>query len=1023
MSLRAGRGFGLVIVLALLGVLTLPDPTAAQYFGRQKVQYEDFDWRIMDTEKFKIHYYDEEEAVTRDAGRMAERWYTRLSAAFQHEFDEKPIVFYADHGDFQQTNVTGGMIGEGTGGFTDALRNRIVMPFTGSYEDNDHVLGHEMVHVFQYDLASSPAGGGLAGMNRLPLWLIEGMAEYLSVGRHDPHTAMWMRDAALRGELPTIQQLGRDPRFFPYRYGQAMWAYVAGRWGDRSITELYRVSTRVGFEAALQQVLGITSEQLSQEWITSIRATYLPLIEGRQRPQDAGDPILVDDEIGAMNLSPVVSPDGRFVAFFGRREIFTVDLYVADARTGEIVETLTTPDRNAHFDALSFIQSAGSWSPDGTKFAFIGFQEGDNRIAILDVASQNVERRFDVQGVGAVSTLAWSPDGRSIAFSGQAGGLSDLYVLELASGSVRQLTDDRSADIHPTWSPDSRSIAFSTDRDGTDFDRLTYGNMELAIIDVATSQIRTLDLFADAKHINPAYSPDGNSIFFIADRNGFSDIYRYAFDTGTVYQITRLATGVSGITDLSPAMSVASQDGRLMFSVFMNSGSNIFGLDAERTVGQPVSTTEPQVAAAGLLPPIEAIDDGPVAAYLEDALTGLPGTGDFETRDYSPSISLEYLGPPSFGVGVSNYGTGLTGGVSAFFGDMLGNHMIGAAVQAQGTLKDVGGQAVYLNAENRLNWGVSAGHIPYLTGFARRTAADLNGQIVPAQDIVLERIFIDQLQLLTRYPFSQTQRVELSGGYTRYSFDREVHRTYYNQFFQPIAFERFDTTSADALGLWEASAALVGDNSFFGLTSPVVGQRYRFEVSPTFGTLTYQTLLADYRRYFFSRPFTFAFRGLHYGRYGSDSGTNRLSPLFLGSEYFIRGYEWGSFDGSECTVVEDETDLPCPEFDRLFGSRIGVASVEFRIPLIGVEELGLINFPFVPVEVSPFIDAGVAWNGGDTPSFEFARRSVDRIPVFSAGVSARMNIFGYIVLESYWAYPFQRPQKGGHFGFQLAPGW
>ncbi|MGH7507781.1 MAG: peptidase S9, partial [Longimicrobiales bacterium] len=976
-------------------------------------------------EKWRIHFYPIEEEPTRDAARMAERWYTRLSPIFQHEFEEKPIVFYADHPDFQQTNVTGGLIDQSTGGFTDALRNRVVMPFTGIYADNDHVLGHEIVHVFQYDLASSAAGGGLSGLNRLPLWLIEGMAEYLSLGRHDPHTAMWMRDAALRGELPTIEQLTRDTRFFPYRYGQALWAYVAGRWGDRAVPEVLRIATRTGFEGALQQVLGVNSEELSQDWITAIRATYLPLIEGRQRPQDAGDPIIVDDEVGAMNLSPVVSPNGEYVAFFGRREIFTVDLYVADAQTGEVVQELTTPDRNAHFDALSFLESAGTWSPDGERFAFIGFEEGDNRIAIFDVASADLERRIAISGVGAVSTLAWSPDGRSIAFSGQAGGISDLFVLDLESGSVRKLTDDRYADIHPAWSPDSRSIVFSTDRAGTDFDRLVYGNMELAVLDVATGDIRPLDIFPDAKHINPAFSPDGRSIFFIADRNGFSDIYRLDLEASTVYQITRLATGVSGITDLSPAMSVASEDGRLMFSAFMNSGNNIYGLDASRTVGEPVMTVAPQLAVAGLLPPVEARDDGVVAAYLSDASTGLPPTRDFETRDYSPSISLEYLGPPSFGVGVSStYGTGLSGGVSAFFGDMLGNHMIGAAVQAQGSFKDIGGQAVYINSTNRLNWGGAIGHIPLLSGFFRPLQRTDDNLLV--QDLVLERLYIDQAQVLTRYPFSQTQRFELTGGFTRYSFDREIHRTFFNQFGQAVAFERVDTASLDPVSLWEVAVAVVGDNSFFGFTSPVVGERYRFEVTPTFGSLTYQTLLADYRKYFFFRPFTLAFRALHYGRYGKDGDTNRLSRLFLGFEYFMRGYSRESFDGSECSIPPENAPpdaLACPEFDRLVGSRIGIASLEFRIPLFGVEQLGLINFPFVPVEVSPFIDAGVAWDSQDSPTLEFSRRSFERVPVFSAGVSARVNIFGYIILESYWAYPFQRPEKGGHFGFNLAPGW
>jgi hypothetical protein len=1043
MCLLTRRSLELLTVTAAAALL-LPLPAQAQYFGRQKVQYEDFDWRVMQTSKFKVHFYPQEEEATRDAGRMAERWYARLSQAFQHEFTEKPLIFYADHPDFQQTNVIGGMISQSTGGVTESLRNRVIMPYTGIYHENDHVLGHELVHVFQYDIAASPTGGGYAGLSRLPLWLIEGMAEYLSLGRNDPHTAMWLRDAALRGELPTIEQLGRDPRFFPYRYGQALWAYIAGRWGDRAVPEIYRFSTRAGFESALQRVIGVTPQQLSQDWITAIRSTYLPVLEGRQRTRDAGDPVIVDDELGAMNLSPVVSPDGQYVAFFGRREIFTIDLLVADARTGRVVKKLTSPNRSAHFDAISFINSAGTWSPDGQRFAFVVFNDGDNEISILNVGSANVERSVGVEGVGAINHVAWSPDGRNIAFSGMAGGISDLYVLNLESSEVRQLTNDRYADLMPAWSPDGRTIAFASDRRETNLDQLTYGEMGLALLDVATREVRTLEIFEGVKHINPQYSPEGTDVYFISDREGFSDVYRLSLADNSLYQVTRLATGVSGITGMSPAMSVAARTGRLMFSAFENSGNNIYGLDAERTRGQPVTRSAPEVNVAGTLPPVAAAGAGMVATYLADATTGLPADGAFPVTDYRPSIRLEYLGPPSFGVGVSDYGTGVAGGVSAFFGDMLGDHFLGAAIQANGTFKDFGGQALYINAERRLNWGGGIGHIPYLTGFGFIGPGESAGTRSVNQ--VLERIFIDQAELSTMYPFSTTRRVELNGGVTRYSFDREIFSALIDLAGRQVTpFERQNLESPDPITFAQVSLALVGDNSFFGFTSPLVGQRYRFSVTPTIGTLQFQSVLADYRRYFFARPVTFAFRALHFGRYGKDfSGLKDdrfvLSPVFLGYENFVRGYARESFDlNSEC--LPTETSSGCPVRDRLFGSRIGVASLELRIPLFGTQELGLLNFPFVPVEISPFIDAGAAWadprfgrnpltgevvvieRENDDLKLKFARNTTDRVPVFSTGVSARFNILGYMVLEAYYAYPFQRPDKGWHMGFQLLPGW
>jgi Tol biopolymer transport system component len=1026
--------------LAILVVLTIAAaaPASAQYFGRQKVQYENFDWRIMQTPQFQIHYYQEMEQKTDDVARMAQRWYTRLSQTFQHEFDERPLIFYADHPDFQQTNVTPGMIGEGTGGFMEFLRGRAVLPYTGVYHDTHHVLGHELVHVFQHDLAQQPGGGGIAGMARLPLWLIEGMAEYLAIGRNDPHTAMWMRDAAVRGELPTIQQLGRDPRFFPYRYGQALWAYIAGRWGDRSVPELYRLATRVGWEPAVQRVLGVSSEQISQDWITAIRATYLPIVEGRQRSVDAGTPILVDEEIGAMNIAPAISPDGRFIAFYGRRALFTTDLYLADAETGRIVRRLVSPQQTPHFDALSFIASAGTWSPDGAQFAFVVFREGNHELALLDVATTRIVRRIAVPNVGAIQNPAWSPDGRSIAFSGMRGGISDLYVLDLESGVAQQLMDDRYADLQPTWSPDGRTLAFVTDRGPrTDFDALTFGPMQIGLIDVQTRQIRMLELFDGPKHINPQFSPDGSSVFFIADREGFSDIYRIELATNEIHQVTRLATGVSGITYLSPAMSVSARTGNMAFSIFENSGNNIYGMTADRTVGEPVTREPPpaaRVIAAGVLPPQEAYGQGLVAQYLADATTGLPPRDpDFEVRPYRARIALEYVGPPQFGVGVSEFGVGVAGGVSLFFSDMLGDHNIATVLQANGGLKDIGGIAQYNNASRRLNWGGMVAHIPYLSVRPPFYTQDPHGRPgVVALNQVYERVFINQLMAGTRYPFAQTRRVELNAGVTRYGFDREVHRYYFagNQ----VIDQEFTSLPAPAgLYMAQAGAAFVGDNSFFGFTSPVSGERFRFEYSPSFGSLQFQTALADYRRYLFLQPFTLAFRGMHYGRYGRDSEGFRttpegqreqiLTPLFIGWETLVRGYSQESFrPAAECSPVAGQANR-CAEFERLIGTRIGVANVEFRIPLFGVPEFGLINFPYLPLEISPFFDAGVAWTAEDTPSWELTARTAERVPVFSTGVSARVNLMGYMVFEAYYAHPFQRPDRGAHWGFHLSPGW
>lgn len=1004
--------------LALASVLATLSPAllSAQYFGQNKVQYESFDFRVLHTDHFDIHWYPAESLATADAARMAERWYARFSRALTHAFSKKSIILYANHPDFQQTNVVGGFIDQSTGGITEGLRTRIVLPFTGIYADNDHVLGHEIVHGFQYDIAMTQTGG-LQNLGALPLWVIEGMAEYFSVGREDPHTAMWLRDAALRNDIPTIKQLTRSTRYFPYRYGQALLAYVGGKYGDEAVTRIFRLSLREGFEAAFRRVLGISTDSVSKEWHSAIRAAYAPVIQGRTAPGQVGTRVLElsGGRRGETDISPSLSPNGQRLAFFSGRGIFGIDLYIADAQTGRIVKRLTSPNNDNHFDALSFLASAGSWSPDGQRLVFVTQVEGDHELSIYDMGQNRIVQTFRPPEAEAITDPTWGPDGR-IAFVGYGSGISDLFVLDPTNGSVQRLTDDRYSELHPAWSPDGRSIAFSTDRDpATDFDQLAYAPMRLAVIDPATRDVRLIPRIEEqAKHTNPQWAPDGQSLFFISDRGGVSDVYRWSLD-GTVRQVTRLATGVTGITWSSPALTVARQSGRMMISVFTNQGTSIFRLEAEQTGGSPLVDADAQVAA-GILPP--TTPSNIVDAYLNAPLPGLPmSSSDFTMSRYQPKLQLDYIGAPALGVATSPFGTGLSGAIALYFGDMLGDRVVGGAVQAQGSVKDIGGEVFYLNQKHRWNWLVSASHIPYLSGFAVGYDTLIGGAVYDVIERQLQRAFYDEIGGTVQYPFSQTRRFELGVSGTHVSYDVEIERYFFDPFRQ-VAQERVAGQAPPGATYGQATAALVGDYSVFGLTSPVAGGRWRLEVSPVFGDLNFQGLLADWRRYFYARPVTLAFRALHFGRYGQDAESNRISPLFIGFEQLVRGYAPESFDGSECTRGASD----CPEFDRLVGSRIGVASLELRVPVLGPEGFGLIPFNFLPLEITPFIDAGAAWTKDQGVKFVFDRKTLDRVPVLSYGMSARVNLLGYAVLEAYYAFPTHR-KRGWHWGFNFSPGW
>ena len=481
--------------------------------------------------------------------------------------------------------------------------------------------------------------------------------------------------------------------------------------------------------------------------------------------------------------------------------------------------------------------------------------------------------------------------------------------------------------------------------------------------------------------------------------------------------MTNLYTGTSGITDLSPALSVAQGTGRLVYGVYQASGYSLYAVDSARALaGGPVREALAPVSPAALPPADRATPD--LVTALHDPDTGLPAdTSAFAIKPYQPRMSLDYVAQPSIAVGADRFGTYVGGGVALFWSDMLGEHNLATALQINGGFKDASAFVAYQNAAHRWNWGVAAQQVPYYSGYYGAAYDTARGELAFKEQMVVYRQINRELTLMAAYPFNTATRVEFSAGVNNIGFDREVQD---RATALSDGFVLFDTTarlpSPAAINLATGTAAFVHDNSFFGATSPVLGERFRFEVAPAVGTISWVSILADYRRYVIPlRPFTIAARVLHYGRYGGDAEDARFTPLFLGYASLIRGYDLGSFSANECPT----TSRTCPAFDRLLGSRLFAGNLELRFPLLGVLGLGSGYYGAFPIEAAFFADGGVAYCVGDNTAF----CSGDNKAVYSTGAALRVNVFGYAIAEIDFVKPYQRPDKGWYWEVSLTPGF
>src|SRR5262249_29562000 len=242
-------------------------------------------------------------------------------------------------------------------------------------------------------------------------------------------------------------------------------------------------------------------------------------------------------------------------------------------------------------------------------------------------------------------------------------------------------------------------------------------------------------------------------------------------------------------------------------------------------------------------------------AALKNASDGLPAATEYPSRDYKPTLSLEGIAQPSVAVGADRFGAAIGGGIALQFGDMLGDHQLATAVQLNSGLsnnfsfKNTAAQVMYFNQARRWNWGIVAGQIPYLSGGFQSGIATIGNDVAEVDQTILFRQTEQSVGGVVAYPFSRAQRVEFQGGVTRISFDQVVQTTAVSLKTGNVLANDSTTSSLRApLTLGSTSAALVFDTTNFGATSPVQGQRYRLEAAPTFGSLQFTSLLADYRR-------------------------------------------------------------------------------------------------------------------------------------------------------------------------------
>jgi hypothetical protein len=848
----------LLCLVVLLGVLATPLFAQFGYFGQNKIQYRRFDWRVLRGEHVDLYYYPEEEELGRVALAYAEETYDSLERRFNHAVTRRiPLIVYASHTDFEQTNVLPFIPPEGLLGVTEFLKRRVAMPFRGSYGEFRHTLRHELVHVFQLSLMSEIYSRyPRLRQTGMPLWWSEGLAEYFSAGE-DTRDEMVLRDMTIAGRLPSLRDLMYAYGGLVYPVGGSIHRFLAERYGEWRILQVYGdIWKYQGFDDALAAVYGRTFEQLSQEWQYWMRQRYYPsvasqpplAITARKLTQLAIKPAayqLAGDSIPSFLF---FSPSSGYATIYTQS--------VADTRKRPVVEG----ERSEQFESFHFFESRLDVSRDGIATFGSKYSERD-ALFFWSLKRREVVGRYQFPELVSILSPTWAPDGKSVVFSGlSVSGYSDLYRLWLNDGRLERLTSDRYEDVDPTVSPDGRTVVFSSDR--TPFGRNAARN--LFALDLASGSIRYLT-YGDWRDESPRWSE--SRIYFASDRDGTFQIYSID-STGAGRRETQTLNGA-----FDPQW-IPGRNGGLLFGGFADLSFNIY-------LAPPLADTAATFALA-------APDSLPSPTWVWGELTH-PHYARADAAPYERKFSLDFAA----GDAVVAPGLGAAQGAVFMFSDLLSDHLVFLGVSSFGgsgfgsLLDNVNGTVFYLDQSRRINWGVGA---------FRQRGVFYEGDF---DNLFEETSFGGFAQI--RYPLTRFRRIV-----GEYRLERS---------------DRFDLTSEDVneprrVG-WLASNYLsyVKDNTLWLGTGPIDGERFNFTAGLvndlTHGRFDSWILSGDVRKYLRTGLHSaLALRALGY-----MSGGERPQRINIGGSWGLRGYpRYGYVAGARAWLLNAEYRFPITDF-------------------------------------------------------------------------------------------------------------
>ena len=931
-------------------ILLFSSSAFAQYIGRNKVQYTEFNWKVLKTEHFDIYYYPEMEELAQTGAAYAETAYQDLKDKFLHNLNNRvPLIFYSSHFHFEQTNTTEGLIPDGVGGFFEFLKGRVVIPSDGNLFKFRHVIRHELVHVFEHSKYSRVLKDYRVPTNKFfPLWFTEGLAEYWAGDLDDAQSQMVMRDATIAGYLVPLTEMNKIyGSYLMYKEGESICRYIGETYGDNTILQLFENMRKTqNFEEVFKMTLGKDYREFEKDWMYSLRKKYYPLFQTEDIPSQKSEvmtpkgfnfkPTLVFNKI---TQKEEVYYIGNYT---GYTSIYKVPLEKTDEDKYPNQETVIEGERSDEFESFKAFDSGLSINSQN-ELAFITKSGENDVLHVYDLQKEELISTFGFREVVKIGNADWAKTSGKIAFSAlDKSGHSDLYIFDTGSDNLLRMTRDRYDDRNPVWSPDDKYLIFSSDRIANG----EKGKSGLFALDIKTGQISNLTN-GNYEELPSSFSADGKLLLFTSTLSGSRNVWYLKWEdiqkNITNNGLSPLVAGqMTGFT--TAAFDPSLRDGKLLFSAFENFSFKV------RIIENATDLVENPISKKQVNEKIWVVAD----QWDPKKIEGRPAQNEFDySKDYSLDIAQGQISSDAI------FGT--LGGVSVAFSDVLGDDRYfvtlynNAETQSE-IISSFNFAVSRVIRGNRTNYGYGAFRLS-----GRRY--DIGDPFI----YFYEKLYGGFFAL--SYPISSFNRIDAS--VTLASSTKESAGDLISGY-RPSGFDfnREYGAELQKSTLVSNSISFVHDNSLWAFTGPLDGERYSLTLSYTTdienNKANFYTIAADYRKYLrITDRSTYAFR---VQTKVSEGDLARRSVL-IGS-WDIRGYS-------------------NKIYEALRGKKVWIMNNEVRFPLL--DNFGL-RFPFFDFNLSQFrgalfVDAGNAWD-------DFYPGTVG-----SYGWGVRYNFGGAIVLR------------------------